>query len=57
MRLLILAAATILATGIGAAPASAQGYHGRPGYHGGHRHRVCRVVWRHHHRVRQCWWR
>lgn len=56
MRLLILAAATILTTGIGAAPVAAQGYHGHPGWHG-HRHRVCRVYWNHHHRVRRCWWR
>ncbi len=56
MRLLILAAATILTTGIGAAPVAAQGYHGHPGWHG-HRQRVCRVTWNHHHRIRRCWWR
>jgi hypothetical protein len=60
MRLLIIAAATLLTAGIAAAPASANGYpppgwhngHG-PGWHGGHRR--CRWVYRHHHRVRRCW--
>jgi Spy/CpxP family protein refolding chaperone len=63
MRLLAIAAATLLAAGIAAAPASAKGYP-PPGWHGnhghgwhGHRHKVCRTVWRHHHRVRQCSWR
>jgi len=62
MRLLAITAAALLVAGIGAAPASANGYpppgwngHG-PGWHG-HRHRVCRTEWRNHHRVRRCWWR
>ncbi|WP_019833667.1 hypothetical protein [Sphingomonas sp. PR090111-T3T-6A] len=62
MRLLAIAAATLLTAGIAAAPAAANGYpppgyHGNGHWHGGHRHKVCRMVWRHHHRVRQCWWR
>jgi Spy/CpxP family protein refolding chaperone len=62
MRLLAIAAATLLAAGFAAAPASANGYppagwHGNNhGWHG-HRHKVCRTVWRHHHRVRRCSWR
>jgi len=58
MRLLTVAVATVLIAGL-AAPVSANGYPppGGHGWHGGHRHKVCKMVWRHHHRVRQCWWR
>ncbi len=56
MRLLILAAATILTTGIGITPVAAQGYHGHHGWHG-HRRQACRVYWNRHHRVRRCSWR
>ncbi len=56
MRLFVLAAAALLATGVAAAPADAQP--GRHGWHqgGGHRWhgRRCTWVWRHHHRVRRC---
>jgi hypothetical protein len=67
MRLLSIAAAALIATGIAAAP-SVEAQPG-PGWHGGpHRHwdrppprrwhhhgPRCRVVWRHHHRERRCW--
>lgn len=64
MRLIILAVAALLTTGIAAAPASANGFpppgHGQGWNHGGHHgwnrgHRRCRTEWRHHHRVRRCW--
>jgi Spy/CpxP family protein refolding chaperone len=58
MRLFMIAAAALLATGIASAPASANGYPppGWNGHHNGwHGHRRCRTVWRHHHRVRRCW--
>ncbi len=66
MRLLAIAAAALMVTGIAAAPASAQRHggpdHGRPGHgwhggrggnwHGGHRR--CSWVGHGHHRVRRC---
>ncbi len=61
MRLLALAAAALITTGIAAAPADAQpgrpGWHHGGGWHGHHRWRGrrCTWVWRHHHRVRRCW--
>ena len=69
MRLLAIAAAALMVTGIAAVPASAQHRdgpgpgQGRPGpmhggpMHGGHAwhgHRHCTTMWRHHHRVTRC---
>ncbi len=56
-RLLALTAAALLTTAIATAPAAARpGVNHGHGWHNGHR-RVCRVVWRHHRRVRVCHWR
>jgi len=55
MKTLSLALVAALAASAMALPSAAQA---RP-RHGHHwqRHRVCRMVWRHHHRVRVCHWR
>jgi Spy/CpxP family protein refolding chaperone len=50
MKLLALAAASLLATAtLGAAPAQAGMHH-----HGWHMKRVCHTTWVHHHKVTRC---
>ena len=57
---LMLAAVMCVTSVSVAAPAEARPRHGwNNGHHGWNhgRHRVCRTVWRHHHRQRVCHWR
>ncbi|HTJ56595.1 MAG TPA: hypothetical protein VL418_03390 [Devosiaceae bacterium] len=47
-----MVAGLAIGPGVGSAVAAPWGWHD----HYRHRHQVCRIVWRHHHRVEICHW-